>query len=274
MGRDGGLETVAIEIHGPEVSELGLSCGGRADVLLQPASHIPAEFWAAVAVRAPAALITVIDGPGLSPDALGLGRGGEVWGGLAPGVPATVTGPLVDEARRLLGQGRTATQRVDTEAGTALVEAWVPSPRLVVVGGGEIVTALEAQAGLLGWELRSAPAGDGLDDLLEWAGASAALVVTSHDPHVDAPALAAGLARPIPYIGAMGSRSTQSRRLERLAALGLGDDDLERIHRPIGLDLGGRRAPEVALAIVAEILAVHCGREGRPLKDRSGPIHG
>jgi xanthine dehydrogenase accessory factor len=72
----------------------------------------------------------------------------------------------------------------------------------------------------------------------------------------------------------MGSRGTQSRRLERLAADGVAEEDRDRIHRPIGLNLGGRRAAEVALAIVAEILACHNGRDGRPLKETSGPIHG
>jgi xanthine dehydrogenase accessory factor len=71
----------------------------------------------------------------------------------------------------------------------------------------------------------------------------------------------------------MGSRRTQSRRLDTLRAEGVAEEALERIHRPIGLDLGGRRPPEVALAIVAEILAVRSGRDGRPLKRRDGPIH-
>jgi xanthine dehydrogenase accessory factor len=118
---------------------------------------------------------------------------------------------------------------------------------------------------------------DGLDDLdglLAWAGATGALIVLSHDPHIDAPALSAGLARQIPYVGALGSRATQSRRVERLLAAGVTQEAIDRIHRPIGLDLGGRRSPEVALAIVAEILACHCGRDGRPLRDRTGPIHG
>jgi xanthine dehydrogenase accessory factor len=153
----------------------------------------------------------------------------------------------------------------------------VPSPRIVVIGSGDILTAIEAQAELLGWEVRGVD-GDGaveaVDGLLDWAGATGALVVCSHDPHVDSPTLAAGLARNTPYIGAMGSRGTQSRRVERLKAQGIGDDQIERIHRPIGLNLGGRRASEVALAIVAEILACHCGRDGRPLREIDGPIHG
>ena len=95
----------------------------------------------------------------------------------------------------------------------------------------------------------------------------------SHDPHVDAPALATALAGHVSYVGAMGSRATQSRRAERLLASGVTQQEIDRIHRPIGLDLGGRSSPEVALAIVAEILACHTGRDARPLRDRGGPIH-
>lgn len=271
------LETVGVSIHGPDIKELGLSCGGQAEVLLQPAASIPDQFWSAMAERAPAALVTVIDGPGAGPDALAVSRTGQVWGRLDQASGPAVLESLVQEAQSLLREGRTAHRRVETEAGVALVEAWVPNPRLVVVGSGDVVGALEAQAGLLGWEVRATDgpqSSDELESLLDWAGASAALIVLSHDPHIDAPALATGLGRPIPYIGAMGSRGTQSRRLERLTAQGIPPEQLERIHRPIGLNLGGRRAPEVALAIVAEILAVHCGRDARSLSETSGPIHG
>jgi xanthine dehydrogenase accessory factor len=61
--------------------------------------------------------------------------------------------------------------------------------------------------------------------------------------------------------------------LDRLAAAGVDAAVIDRIHRPIGLDLGGRRAAEVALSIAAEILASHRGRDGRPLRDRTGPIN-
>jgi xanthine dehydrogenase accessory factor len=271
------LETVIVEIHGPEVQELGLACGGRADVLLQPVDCIPEQFWVALDERAPIALVTIIDGPGAGPEALAVDREGRRSGSLGASTEPDVQDTVAQAAHTLLREGRTASRRVETAAGVALVEAWVPTPRLVVVGGGEVVAALEAQAGLLGWAVRSTDgptAVEAADGLLDWAGATAALIVLSHDPHIDAPALAAGLARPIPYVGAMGSRGTQSRRLERLRAEGLPEEQLARIHRPIGLNLGGRRAPEVALAIVAEILAVHCGRDGRSLKETTGPIHG
>ncbi|MDA8047864.1 MAG: XdhC family protein [Actinomycetota bacterium] len=277
VGGEPGLGTVGISIHGPQVQELGLSCGGQANVLLQPTSAIPARFWVGLAERAPVALVTVIDGPAAGPHALAVDRDGQRWGALEAAAGPEVGDELAGTARALLREGRTASRRVETGVGVALVEAWVPTPRVVVVGGGDILAALEAQVALLGWEVRGADgreAVEAIDGLLDWAGATGALVVCSHDPHVDSPALAAGLGRTTPYIGAMGSRGTQSRRIERLKADGISDDQIERIHRPIGLNLGGRRASEVALAIVAEILACHCGRDARSLKDTSGPIHG
>jgi len=274
------LATVHVTIGGSAVSELGLACGGRVRILLQPAASVPAATWTAIAGRAPVALITIVDGPAGGPEALAvLGDGSTVGAlsaactGVSGGASSAVVDSLVVEALGMLEDATTARRSVTTDVGTAMLEAWVPSPRLVVVGSGDVVGAIAAQAGLLGWEVRSVPDHEGVDELLEWAGVTGALIVLSHDPHVDVPALAAGLHRPIPYIGAMGSRHTQSRRIERLTASGVDETDLERIHRPIGLDLGGRRAPEVALAIAAEIQAVLHHRDARSLRDSSGPIH-
>jgi xanthine dehydrogenase accessory factor len=265
-----GLETLTISIHGQEVAEVGLACGGQAELLLQPASTIPAELWELLAARAPAALLTRIQGPGAGPAAQVVDRDGQSWGSLDGG---PVDARLIKEAVAALAAGRSSTRRLEDETGVVLLEAWVPAPRLVVVGSGEMVAAIRAQSGLLGWDCQATEDAARLDELFEWAGATAALIVLSHDPHVDTPALAAGLAQNVPYVGAMGSRATQSRRLERLTATGVDPSALDRIHRPIGLDLGGRRAPEVALAIAAEILACHTGRDARPLRNASGPIN-
>lgn len=269
------LASAVVEVHGEAVAEAGLSCGGRAELLLQPTDTIPPALWELLAGRSPAALATRVSGTGRAAASQVVAPDGRVWGSLEPPASAAVA-----EAVRLLEAGHSATRRLTDEAGEVLVEAWVPSPRLVVVGSGELVGALAAQGRLLGWELRAVedrPADDrhwpALGEALSWAGASAALVVLSHDPHVDVPALAAGLDAGIAYLGAMGSRRTQSRRLERLAADGRRDEEIDRIHRPIGLDLGGRSAPEVALAICAEVLACHCGRDARPLREHTGPIN-
>ena len=229
-------------------------------MLLHPSQVIPAELWRLLAARAPAALLTRAEG------AVVVDRDGNAYGDAPQAWP-------VSEAIAVLEAGRTESRLVDSAEGEVLVESWVPDPRVVVVGSGELIPAIASQAALLGWETASTDAADELGGLLEWAGATGALVVLSHDPHLDTPALADGLASGIGYVGALGSRSTQSKRTERLLALGVAQSDIDRIHRPIGLDLGGRQAAEVALAIVAEILASHHRRDARPLSSRTGPIH-
>ncbi len=259
----GGRTVVDVEIHGLEVAAAGLSCGGRAEVLLESAAAVPAGAWSAMAARRPVALVTPLHSAGAST--------------LVEADGACSGPPLEDDllatASTLLTSGQSGVRRTSPEEGTTwLMESWVPVPRLVIVGGGDLAAAITAQAALLGWESRATERDD-VADLLAWAGGSDAVAVLSHDPHVDTPALRAALAAGVAYVGAMGSRATQSRRLERLAAAGVSGDQLDRIHRPIGLDLGGRGAAEVALSICAEILAVRCGRDGRPLRDRQAPIH-
>jgi xanthine dehydrogenase accessory factor len=262
------IGTALIEIRDEVAVEAGLSCGGRAEVLLQRADQLPAELWDALSRRAPVALATRVEGPGAGPS-LVVAADGRSWGSGAPEVQA-----MLDEAVAVLQSGHSATRRVEDEAGAFIVSAFVPAPRLVVVGSGDLVAAIDAQAGLLGWETRASEVLTEVDDLLEWAAGSASVIVLTHNPHIDAAALQAGLAAGAPYVGAMGSRATQTRRTDRLRTLGVADEEIGRIHRPIGLDLGGRSAPEVALAICAEILAARCGRDGRPLRDRVGSIRG
>jgi xanthine dehydrogenase accessory factor len=257
--------TVTIDVREKDAVAAGLACGGRAHLLLHPASAIPPELWRLLASRAPAALITRRG----SAVALVVDRDGRVHGEPDRGADWPVR-----EALGLLEAARSETRTVEGEQGQVLVESWVPDPRIVVVGTGELIEAIAAQASLLGWETRATSGvPDELGGLLEWSGAAGALVVLSHDPRIDTPALAEGLRSGVAYVGALGSRATQSKRTERLLADGVAQSEIDRIHRPIGLDLGGRRAPEVALAIVAEILANHCGRDARPLSTRTGAIH-
>lgn len=264
-----GLSRLTVEVAGDEIAASGLSCGGRAELLLQPISTVPTELWSALARRIPVALLTRVDGPGAGPSGLVVFADGRSVGHLevAPGPE------VLDAAVESLRAGHRAVHSLEDQAGVVIVEAFVPSPRLIVVGEGELVTALTRQAELLEWELAESGDGSAIDDLLDWGGASSALIMLSHDPKVDAPALARALARGIGYVGAMGSRRTQSRREERLKELGVPTGDIERIHRPIGLDLGGRRPAEIAMAICSEILAVRCGRDGRPLATRQAPIN-
>jgi xanthine dehydrogenase accessory factor len=90
-------------------------------------------------------------------------------------------------------------------------------------------------------------------------------VILTHDPKIDDPVLLYACRSPAHYIGALGSRRTHASRVERLQELGLTSDEIARIHAPIGLNLGARRPEEIAVAIIAEIVAVMNGQAINPV---------
>jgi xanthine dehydrogenase accessory factor len=178
------------------------------------------------------------------------------------------------EARSLLSSGRsTLLSSALADAEGLFARAYVPSPRLLIVGAVHIAQALAPMAAAAGFEVividpRGAFAsperfpGVQLSD--EWPDEAlarlglddaTALVALSHDPKLDDPALELALPAKLFYIGALGSRRTHEKRLERLRAAGLGELT-GRIHSPIGLDLGGRSPAEIAVAILAEVIHV------------------
>ena len=163
------------------------------------------------------------------------------------------------------------------------VDVHLPPPRLIVVGAVHAASTLVELARIMGFRTfvidpRSAFATverfptvdslivrwpvDALPDLQVDEGC--ALVFLSHDEKIDNPALAYALSTPARYVGALGSRRTHAARLESLRAMGLEEDALARIHAPIGLDLGGATPEEIALSILAEIVAVRNGRRPAP----------
>ena len=105
-------------------------------------------------------------------------------------------------------------------------------------------------------------------------GVRDAVLVFTHDPKFDEPALIAALRTNAGYIGALGSRQTTADREERLKRSGVSEADLARIHAPCGLDIGSRTAEETAVSVLAEIIAARAERAGSPLRQTSGPIHG
>jgi len=268
---------VDVAIGEPEAVEAGLACGGTARLFVQDARLIPAAWWDAVAERRPAALVS---GPGATSATVvdpapvdSAATGAAADSARRIDIESTPTGPGETRARELLGAGVPAVEVI--EGSDEIVEVWWPTPRLLVVGTAALADALSRQAALLGWEPRidaatdPAAAVDGVGGL----GAADAVVVLTHDPDVAIPVLAAAL-RPGPgYVGALGSRRTQADRRERLAAAGVDQVTIDRIHGPVGLDLGARTPEETALAICAEIVAHRRGRLPGSLKDSSGPIH-
>lgn len=101
--------------------------------------------------------------------------------------------------------------------------------------------------------------------------ASTVVILLSHDDRFDAEVLDFALRGRAGYVGAMGSRRTHQRRLEALHTLGT--PDLHRLHSPVGLDIGAETPMEVAVAVMAEVIAVRAGASGRPLSEGNGPIH-
>jgi xanthine dehydrogenase accessory factor len=262
------LGSVTVAVHGDAVTRAGLSCGGQATIVVQRVDAMPTRLWSALAERRPVALATVLDGTGGSGQSRAWFDDGTAQGDLGGDLDAN----LGEVARSVLAATDSAVRVVETGGATVLVESFVSAPYLVIVGAGDLSAAIIAQASVLGWPAEAADDYESADELLERAGPSAALVVLSHAAKVDAPVLEAAVRRRVTYLGALGSRRTQAARADRLRALGVSDDEIGRIRGPIGLNLGGQRPAEVALAVCAEILACRTGRDGAPLVGSVGPI--
>ena len=248
---------LSLRIGDEEAVRVGMSCGGVAQLLLQPLDEVPARAWQLLADREPVCLITELDGDTAGPTEVHAGATIAAADQAHPGVA------------RVFGKGTSEGAVVDE--GRAAVTALWPRPELVVVGSGAIADALAAAAGLLEWTATI------VDSAREAAVAARRLagcdgiVVLSHDRDVDGPALTAALAGHAGYIGALGSRHTQQARAEWLAAHGV--TDLSRVHGPAGLDLNARTPAEIAISLLAEMLAERSGRAPVSLRDRSGPVH-
>ncbi|MEU6143935.1 XdhC family protein [Streptomyces sp. NPDC047081] len=237
----------AVAVHDQGVRDAGLTCGGQAEILLQPLPAVPARWWELLAAGADAALITWLDERRTHAVSTVVTPGGSTDG---PDVPPQAAA----QARELLGRRRAGREVHATDAGLVLIETCPAIPHLVIVGGGELAELLVAQAGLLRWQATVTATAEDAGKLLAERPAAACLVMLSHEPDVDVPALHAALSSGIPYVGALGSRHTQERRAAGLAEAGLGEEHVGRIHGPIGLDIGARTPEETAMAICAEVL--------------------
>ncbi|MFF4846393.1 XdhC family protein [Streptomyces sp. NPDC001194] len=249
-----------VSVGADEAALAKLTCGGRAEILLQPLSAVPAAWWELLGEGVGVALVTRLD------------EGAEH---AVSEVVRAVDAPADDAERRageLLATRRPGRDALYGERGLVFVEAYPSAPYVVVGGGGELAEIIEAQALLLGWGAGLVDSVAAAGKLLEARRDAACLVMLSHDPGFDVPTVRTALALGIPYVGALGSRKTTARRREELTAAGVSAADLARVHGPIGLDLGARTPPETALAICAEILAVLGGYEVRALRDSDGPL--
>lgn len=260
-----GQRLVRASIPDTAAESAGLVCGGLATLVLTPIGELPDELLAWLAQARPVALATPADGTAGALAVTERDHGGTLH---APAVDDEV----VAVARELLRRGRSDRSVLEVAGRPVLVSAVVPRTRVLVVGSGAMAGAIEAQARLLDWEVVVTEDGAQASGFAASAGPADAVVVLSHDPDLGPEVLAAALAGGAGYVGAMGSRATQSSRRARLLARGVAEEVLARVHGPVGLDLGARTPAETAVSIVAEVLADRNGRVPQSLRSRPGPI--
>jgi xanthine dehydrogenase accessory factor len=274
--RDGRPRLTHYGISDEQGWEVGLACGGTLDVFIQPSDPVIWSRLAELAAReVPCALLTVVGEDGA--------QAVVVPGESPPDFPEP---EAITEALALLA-GRAASPKPAVQTFVrheVLIEPLLPLPQLVIFGGVHAARPLSQMAQVMGFRTvivdprrafahhQRFPDADLV--VVLWPGvaferlaidAHTAIVILTHDPKIDEPALMGALETPAFYIGAIGSRKTHADRAERLVRAGVPLDRLARIHGPIGLDLGGRSVEELALSILSEIIAVRNGRPGGSL---------
>lgn len=245
--------------------QVGLACGGTIEVYVEPLTESHRRLLDALEQEETVALATRLDGGGhllAWPD--GRREGDQ---SLAPQLPDLFPGPDAALCRR--------------PEGDIFLQVFAPPPTLTIVGAVHIAMPLTALAKTLDFHVRLVDARRAfateerfpdVDELvIAWPQEALepqhlrpqdAVVVLTHDPKFDVPALEAALKQPVGYIGLLGSTKTQAKRQQALRERGFDEEELARIHGPVGLDLGGESPAEIALAIMAEIVAVRHNRRG------------
>ncbi len=233
------------------------------------------------------AVATVVAGADLGAKAVIDFDAGHVAGEL----PSDVAADVLADAKALMEheQNRTLSYG-DTEV---FIETVAPPPHLVVFGAVHIAQPLSTMARQLGFHVTVSDARaafttrerfpdadrvlvgwpDGLRDDIS-LDRRTYVVLLSHDARFEDPVLPWVLDSPVKYIGAMGSRRTSAKRVEKLRGMGYSDQQIERIHGPVGLDIGAEQPAETAISILAEIIQVRYGSgSGESLRGRVGRIH-
>lgn len=257
--------------------EVGLACGGSLNVFVERLDPEQFDFlYELIQAERPTGTVTVVEG-----DSRWLGR--KLI--LDQERPDHRAGQLVDDQLETLARSAAAPGLHSLQLGEEQAEAFVdlipPPPTLVVIGGVQIAIALSELARTMGYRTiivdpRRAFASDArfpsVDRILRaWPAAafeqiplnrSTAVVTLTHDPKIDEPALKLALPSEAFYVGALGSRRTQARRRQRLLEQGLSEPQLDRLHGPVGLELGADTPQDIALSIMAEIVAVSNRKDG------------
>ena len=229
-----------------------------------------------LASETPVAVATVVAGAGAVGAKLLVRPEAPALGGLGD---EALEAAVAADALAMLARAESEVRPYATPAGEVqvFVETYPPPPTLFVVGAVHIAISLVTFARALGFrtvvvDARGAFAtGERFahaDELVHaWPdevlpgrlNSNSMVVLLTHDPKLDDPALKVALPSPARYVGALGSPKTHAKRLERLRAEGVPEEQLARLHAPIGLKIGGRTPEEIAVSIIAEIVAARHG---------------
>jgi xanthine dehydrogenase accessory factor len=277
---------------------VGLTCGGILEVFVE---RVDDQTWPeldgvarSIAADEPVAVATIVRGPHfvgrhlvVRPDhtegSLGTDR-------LDDTVREDVIGLLASGTTGFLHYGPEGERLA--EGLDVFVASHAPPPQMLIFGAIDFSAALVKVGKVLGFRVTVCDARpvfatrkrfpDADEVVVDWphrwlegqhVDRRTVIAVLTHDPKFDVPALTVALRTDAGYVGAMGSRRTHEDRLVRLKEAGLTDDELARLHSPIGLDLGARTPEETAISIAAEIVQARWGGSGRHLASTDGPIH-
>jgi xanthine dehydrogenase accessory factor len=278
---------------------VGLMCGGIVHILVYELSGEAAEVERAVLVAhsdgTPAAVATLVDGDSAGHRLAVIDN--RLIGSL--GSTDLLDRNVAREAQGLLEEGKTTLRRFGSDGATlgddirVHIRSYALPPKMWIFGAIDFSAALAPFASQIGYEVTICDARDRFARSRRFSSVASvkvgwpqdvmadvdlgprdAVLVFTHDPKFDEPALISALRTNAGYIGALGSRHTTADREDRLRRAGVEEAALARIHAPCGLDIGSRTAEETAVSVLAEIIAVRAERAGTPLRQTSGPIHG
>jgi xanthine dehydrogenase accessory factor len=231
--------------------EVGLACGGHIEVMIQPAGEIQDRALDLLAAERPFVLRTDLQSGASelleqAPDFELARRDGETfWEPFGRPADMVIIGAIhiaipLHRMAKLMGYRVTI---VDARGQFATPERFPEADRILVQWPDEALAGLTVDR-------------------------SSAVVILTHDPKFDMPALRSVLRTDAGYVGAIGSRKTNQNRFDALREEGFDDAQLDRVHGPIGLDLGARGAEETALGIMAEVTAVRYGGSVLPMREK------
>ncbi len=252
--------------------DVGLTCGGKISVFVEP---LDKNWWpvAAKAVRENqiAATVTIIEGEDAGQKAVYAADGTVEYATQGLSTNQQTAFATVAQAQLQSGRATSAEQAI-------MVDVHQPRPHLIIIGGVHVAMPLQLFAREVGFRvsvidprqvfatperfpevesiLHSYP-----DKALPQLGLdkNTYIAVLTHDPKIDDKALITALPSAVPYVGVLSSQRTHKQRLERLAEAGLTQEQTNRIRTPVGLDIGAKTPEEIALCILAEIVAVRNG---------------